>query len=400
MIGVIEVEMLGGLWIWEDGRPVLEDAAGDDAALQVFCYLLLNRDAPISAFRLARILWPNEETEDCEGVLKTAVARLNGLFEGAQNTGEDVIVFDGEGYQCNEDIRFMLDVETFVEKLNLAQNAEGEEQQELLGEAMDAYKGELLPRFSAGKWTVPLADFYKQRFDNAARQLLQALYEEKEYNRLLAAATQAVQVDPLEEEYYLYMFRALYQLQMYRAIIPAFTKMVRVFAEELGQGPGEEIREIFVAASKRVDSVEQDIMIIRGDLREMSEEGGAAGGPMYCSYDVFKYMYQMLARSSERSGGSVVVLLLTLRGKGGGELPAKTLSVGMSQIKALISKGLLRKSDTVARYSQNQYLVMLSIDKSGSAQQVIDRLQQQGAPILDSYGIEMVFATAEIEHAR
>lgn len=399
MISAIRVELFGGLSVWADSVPVLDGSSKVNKPWQVFCFLVLNRGNPVGPNRIIDAVWADEDLSDPANVLKNAIYMLRREFKDAKDTKESPILYENGSYICNPAIHFEVDAEVFERK---AKDAEAEsdpaERLRLLAEAVDMYRGELLPQLESEVWVMPLALYYRQLYAGSVKALCGGLYDAGRYNELLEAATAANRVDALEESYYIYMFRALYAMEMYRAIIPAYNKTVRIFSEELGVPPPEEIRDIYAAASEEVDSIEQDIMIIKDDLREITGENGPISGPLYCTYDVFKYLYQMVARSSERSGGSVVVVLLTLSSKGEeGAIPAKLLSAAMNHIKTLILGGLLRKSDTVARYSKSQYIIMLTIEKAGSAEQVVQRIQSRITPFLEADGIEAVFATTELD---
>ncbi len=397
MIQELRVDMLGGLSVWADGQTVLDASARANKPWQVFCYLVLNRGAPIGSAKLIPALWPDEDLADPTGVLKSTVYALRKEFAAA-GPQESPILNENGGYMINPAIRLVLDAERFEQKIRRAAEPGVADKLAALGEALDVYQGDLLPQLEGEAWVVPRALYYRQMYTQSVLALCEGLHGQKRYNELLAVATMAGRVDPLEERFYVYTFRALYALGMYRAIIPAYNKTARILSEELGVGLGAEITDIYTAASEQVDSIERDIMIIKEDLREVTQESGSVNGPLYCTYDVFKYLYQMVARSSERSGGSVVIVLLTLQKKNGALPPPKPLSSAMSQIKTLILGGLLRKSDTVARYSKSQYIIMLSVDKAGGAEMVIDRVRKRCRPFLAPGGIELVFATTEMEH--
>ncbi|MDL2219034.1 hypothetical protein LJC04_01670 [Ruminococcaceae bacterium OttesenSCG-928-O06] len=399
MTNTIRIEMLGGLSVWADDVPVLENTTKINKPWQVFCFLVFNRAAPSTAARLLGALWPDEDLADPANVLKNTIYALRKEFgPPGKAPRNSPILFENGGYICNPAIHFEVDVELFEDKVKQAGAAQDmDEKLRLWGEGLQLYKGDLLPQLESEMWVMPLALYYRQLYTDTVKALCEGFYATEQYSDLLAVATTASRVDPLDENHYTYIFRALYAMEMYRSIIPAYNKTVRLFSEELGTMPNAEIRDIYAAASELVDSIEQDIMIIKEDLREVAGENGPVSGPLYCTYDVFKYLYQMVARSSERAGGSVVILLLTLLGKDGDIPPAKQLSSSMNQLKTLMLGGLLRKSDTVARYSKSQYIVMLTIDKAGNAEQVTERIRRRCEGFLDANGIDLVFATTELE---
>lgn len=397
MIQTIRVKLLGGLSVWADEVPVLESVAKINKPWQVFCFLLLNRRHPSAPTRLIASLWAEENLSDPGNVLKNTVYALRREFKEVNQAGESPILFENGGYICNPAINFEVDAEIFENYCKKAEMAQGEEKIKYYSEAVAHYTGELLPQLGSESWVMPLSLYYKKCFTDAESKLCAAYYESGRYSELLAVATAASQIDPLEEEYYLYIFRALYALGMHRVIIPTYHKTARIFSEEIGIPLIDEIKSIYEAASEQVDQIEQDIMIIKDDLREIAHDSRPISGPLYCTYDVFKYLYQMVARSSERSGTRIIIVLLTLQKIGGGQPPAKYLSAAMNQIKSLILRGLLRRSDTVARYSKSQFIIMLSIDQTGGTKAVIDRIHKRCDPFLAPNDIKIVFATTELE---
>ena len=400
MVKHIKITMLGGLSVLADGVSMLDSSSKINKPWQVFCFLVLNRRAPSAPTRLLSNLWPEENLTDPGNVLKNTVYALRREFKnlGSPGGANNPILFENGGYLCNPNICFEVDCEEFEKKCRAASEAKGEEKLALLQNAVELYRGELLPQLENEVWVMPLALYYRKLFAESVGELCSILQESGRYSELLTTATAASGVDPLEEQYYLFTFRALYALGMHRVIIPTYHKTARIFSEELGVSLSPEIREIFEASSERVDSIEQDIMIIKDDLREVAKDNHPIRGPLYCTYDVFKYLYQMVARSSERSGSKVIIVLLSLKSKQEDlQIPAGTLSTAMNQIKNAVLGGLLRRSDTVARYSKSQFIVMLSVEKMRGAETVMDRIAARYEPYLDPLGLKMVFANTELE---
>lgn len=397
MISTIRVEMFGGLSVWADGVPILDGSAKVNKPWQVFCYLVLNRGTACAPAKLLEVLWADDALTDPNNVLKNTVYALRREFKAAKNTHESPILFENGGYMCNNAIKFEVDIEIFEKIYQQALQTKGEEKIDMLRQAASLYKGELLPQLGEEAWVVAQSVYYKKKFTECINELCELLYEVGRYSELLAEATAANQIEPLEEDFYLYIFRALYALKMHRVIIPTYHKTARIFAEELGVQPNTEIHEIYAAASEKINQIEQDIMIIKEDLREVTHDNKPVNGPLYCTYDVFKYLYQMVARASERTGSRILIVLLTLQQTDGTPPPAKSLSAAMGHVKTLIIGGLLRKSDTVARYSKSQYIIMLSTEHANGADAVMNRIRRRCDAFLQPKEIKMVFATTELD---
>lgn len=405
MIKSIRVQMLGGLCVTADGEELVGPGEEAGKAWQLFCFVLLNQGAPCTATRIAANLWPGlSPSSPIEGLTRAA-AELNCEFDVA-SPGEAPILLEDGMYRCNPGIEFILDTGEFEEACQTAAKADGGEQTALYSEAAALYTGPLLAGLGGEAWIAPLAHYFAKLYLECVSRLCDRLSTEGSYAQLLETATAAARLEPLEELYHLYTFRALAALGMSRVIIPTYHRAARTFMEELGVPLGEEIQAIYRKASEQVDPVEQDVMIVRDDLLETADAGrpGGQGGPLYCSYDVFRYLYQVMARSCERAGRRVAVLLLSLlpadNDSNGADAYApspRSISTLMNKIRALTLSGLLRRSDTIARFSKSQYIIMLSVDSKEGAETVMDRMREECAPLLAQSGMVLRFTTVDVE---
>lgn len=397
MIKTIRVQMLGGLSVRSDGEELIGISDEISKPWQLFCFVLLNRSAPCTQGRIAANLWRDVTPPDPDKTLRGTIQALNKTF-GCDDPKEGPILFEDELFARNPKIEFVLDTEDFENGCEKAAKGLGEKRLELYTEAAGLYTGGLLPRLDSEIWVGPLARYYAKLYMECVTHLCDSLEAEERYTQLLETATAASLLEPLEERYYVYIFRALQALEMHRVIIPTYHRAARTFMEELGMSMNDEIQSIYEASSGQVDTIDQDIIIIKDDLLEIVNESRTKNGPLYCSYDVFKYLYQVVARSSERAGRRVVVLLASLVPTDPKDIPdVKTISMLMNQIKNIVLNDLMRRSDTVARFSQNQYIMMLSVESQDGADTVIERIDKKCEPLLKRNGVKIRFEMAEID---
>lgn len=397
MIQNIRVQMMGGLSVTADAEELigLSDEIGKQ--WQLFCFVLLNKNAPCTQTRLTANLWRGLTPADPTKTLAATLDALNKSF-GCKDPSEGPILFADELFIRNPRIEFELDTEVFETSCQDAAKHEGKEKLDMYTKAAALYTGALLPQLDSEIWVTPLARYFAKLYMECVISLCTRLEENELFTKLLETATAASLLEPLEEQYFVYIFRALKALDMHRVIIPTYHRAARTFMEELGIPLNDEIRTIYEAASDHVDAVDQDVMVIRDDLLEIMNESRGGSGPLYCSYDVFKYLYQVVARSSERAGRTVAILLLSLIPADGEEAAnSKTVSSLMSQVKLNVLNGVLRRSDTVARFSQNQHIIMLSVDSKEGAKTVLQRITVRCEPILEMCGMKARAVMAEIE---
>lgn len=394
MIKTIRVEMLGGLSIWKDNMPVLENSATADLSWQAFCLLVLHSQKSMPAQDVLDALWAGHSGEPPQA--PQLVAQINQAFGCEEHPENGPVLLSEEVCFCNPQMEFTLDTDQFQQCI-CQKCSQEEERLQALFTAAQMYREGLLPAMSNQAWLAPYTQTEKTLYAQAALELMQRLYEQKRYNELLEVAADARHTDYLEEQFHLYMFRALQQLKMYKRIVPAYAKLSRTFAQELGRLPCNEIVGIYQEASRAMDLIDQDILILKEDLGEVMMTDSADAGPLHCSYEVFKYLFQSVARSAERSGNSVAILLVSLTENLSHNADAKILSLAMKTMKDNVLDQVLRKSDTVARYSKNQYIIMLSMDTPVNAQRVIERIKERADSLLDPYDMTSLFSIVNLD---
>ncbi len=401
MATTIRVQMLGGLRVTAAGEELIAPEEQVGKHWQLFCFVLLNQDAPCTVSRLTANLWRGVAPADPQKTLLLTLDALDREFSGTESAKTAPILFADGQFRPNPALRYELDTQAFEQSCQKAAKAAGDKQLTLYRKAAGLYTGGLLPKLDGEIWIAPLARYFATLYLQCVTALCEGLEKERKYTQLLPTAMAAAGLEPLEERYQLYIFRALQAMGMSRIIIPTYHRTARTFMEELGMPLNEEIQTIYSRASGQVDSVEQDMLIVRDDLSEGFKGNRPGSGPLFCSYDVFSYLYQMVSRSSERAGRKVAVLLLTLQpvAEEADSLTPRAVSTRMQQLRTVVLPGLLRRSDTVARFAQNQYLIMLSVDSREGAELVLDRLCERCAALLDGSGMQARFDMVDTEPA-
>ncbi|MFV0411916.1 MAG: BTAD domain-containing putative transcriptional regulator [Oscillospiraceae bacterium] len=396
----IRVEMLGGLSVWADGKPLLTNCVKINKPWQVFCFLLLYPQKPAGAALLLDALWGEADLANPANVLKNTVYALRREFGQPVEGEESPVLFENGGYVYNPAIQLRLDVQDFVDAVAAASEAEGEEKIALFAKAAGLYRGDLLPPLATEAWVLPRSLLLREKYSRSVQRLTAFLHREGRFEELLEVAGAASRIDPLEEEYYRSSFKALYALGRYRDIADAYRKVENILNGHLGAEPCAEVRQLYEAAAQRLNQIEQDIAVIKKDLKEAAGKKNPASGPLYCSYHSFKSLYQMVGRYSERSREKIMVVLLSLQMQNGGQPGEAGRAFGMEYIKKSIMEGLLRRNDVMARYSASQYIIMLSAEQSSGAEVVIQRLRKNFEKPLAAKGLKIVAALSELERMR
>lgn len=380
MLKTVSITMLGGSSVQTDGRPILTEANKITKPWQLFCYLAVHRGEVVPAADLLHALWDDDDLTDPANVLKNAVYAIRKEIAGKAKPGDGPILYHGGGYCLNEQLQYDLDTERF-EALCAAAQALPENdpgKTEACRAAVAAYTGDFLPMADNELWLAPFVRRFKMAYGEAAGALCACLEQQGRWDELLTVSTRASLAQPLDEACILYSFRAMAQLQMPRAIVATYGKTARFFEDELGQQLCPEIRRIYSAAAERVNKAEQDLTIIREDLQETLQESRPTKGPYYCTYDVFKRMFPILARNAERTKQTQVLMLLSLQDARHRVPSPQMLAQAMGDLRLAVN-ATMRRSDTYTRYSKHQYALLIPLENPDNAALVEKRLQSNYA---------------------
>lgn len=373
----IKVEMLGGFSVWVNGELIVDDVPKLTKPWQLFCYLVLHRDKFITNRKLIAMLWADDVLTDPANVLKNAVYSLRKELCGGESLTESPIIYSTGGYRFDPSVSLELDVDDFLELCeNAKNNQDGPDQRTALcRQAVTAYKGDFLPMLDQELWVVPIALDCKRSYLGCVHALAEQLWQKRLHKELLDIAATATVFEPLDEKTTVYLFRALDALRMYRVIVTTYSKVAQNYEDTLGGEPPVEVQRIYNAASERINKTEQDIIVIKTEMTGTAQTTRPQRGAYYCSYSNLKHMYTIMKRSADRNDQVLVLALFTLS-------PAKNVTVtqydmtrAMAEFK-VVAMNTLRKADAIARYSRNQYVMLLTVNSLDDGRSVRDRIRE------------------------
>lgn len=213
----------------------------DQARLQeLFAYLLLHRNAPVSRQQLAFVFWPDSTEEQARTNLRNLWHRLRRALPDADR----LLTADDLTMQWRGDPTCWLDVAEFEDHLKQAVVASAEDQILHLAQAVAVYGGELMPGCYSD-WLLAERDRLAQEYGAALAQLA-ALHEgRRDYQQAIAHAQALLRHDPLHEPAYAHLMR-LHALNDDRAAaLHTYHTCATVLRRELDVEPGPATRELY-----------------------------------------------------------------------------------------------------------------------------------------------------------
>ncbi len=351
----LQITMLGGFTVSCGGKLCLEDVGRSRKVWNLLEYLLYNRGRDLSQDDLIRIC-DNQESQDPAKVLKNLAYRLRNLLTEHGLHGEECIIFRRGVYAWNPAVPCVVDAERFEELWKQASSGglSAAEQLDYYLEAIELYQGKFLPRSAFEEWIIPLATYYQRLYIECIYGAYRLLAEQKRYEPMVSICNRAVAIDPYDEGIYELLIRSLIRLGRHKDALAAYDAVTTRLYDELGVNPSESLTNLYRDIMKTIKSVETDLAIIKEDLRESMCKRGA----YLCHYGIFKDIYRFIARTLERTGQSVYIMLCTITDDRDDTPAVELQHSAMERLEEVIGSSL-RRGDLYARYSCTQFVVML-----------------------------------------
>ncbi|MEE6258047.1 AfsR/SARP family transcriptional regulator [Plantactinospora sonchi] len=233
MNGVLEVNLLGPTQVVVDGRPVPVVAPRRQVALSA---LALTPGRTVSTGRLARYLWGEEVPALARRALSTIVTRLR------QDLGTDVVAGVPGGYTLTAP-RQAVDVYRFRALVGAARTAaDATTELDLLDRALACWRGEPLQDVSSEWLVAEYAPGLAEEWYAATERRLDLLLDAGRHGDLLPQLRDLTARQPLRESLWCRLMVALYRAGRQAEAVQAYQSAREVLVEQLGVGPGAELR--------------------------------------------------------------------------------------------------------------------------------------------------------------
>ena len=233
-MGSLVVELLGGLRVFRDGKPLPPFESRKVEAL--LGYLVLHRGRPLPREALAGLLWPEKEEAQARMNLRHALYVLRRAL-------------GSEHFQTSRNwIRFIpaaglrLDVEEFEGLLGREAESE-EERRRCLEQAVELYRGPFLEGVYED-WVLAERDRIRGRYVDALLELAGQSARRGEYRRAVGLCRQALQAAPYSEAAYRHLMQYHYQAGAVEEALRAYQECAQALEGELGLRPSPATRAL------------------------------------------------------------------------------------------------------------------------------------------------------------
>ena len=354
---VLYVKTFGGFSLTWNGKQLGDGPKGRDSQIvRLLEAVIHSKDKGFRRTQLEDILFGNREVEDMGHGLRTIIYNTKKKLT-AEGLPKVNFIENRSGYYFWTDEIPV--VEDAWEMERLYNEAEAEKDPDirlrLYIEAAECYTGEFLPLQTQMIWVAQEDRHYRRIFEKCVENAAALLRMNKDFNQLEALGTYATRVQPLSEWEALTM-EALIAMGRDEEARRLYETTETYYMEELGFKPTFSTMGLL---QRLGNQIEHQHALLDEIQVALSGAGEDMPGGFICSYPVFRGVYRMIERMTERGGQSIYLMLCTIVDKKGTPMKETPALDRLSQKLGDAISHSVRRSDAICRYGKGQYLVLL-----------------------------------------
>lgn len=386
------VKTFGGLEITNDNVTVNIVELFGKQLVNLLQVLLFHSEKPVQKDELIDILWP--ESKNPSSALKFSIFRLRSeLNEIDFFKDKEVIVTTRKGYILNPNLDWNID---FVElqkaynQINDGAELLDEKEFKIARKIFRLYQGRFYASPSQLHWILQKQEVFRQMYVKTMMRTSCYLYTQKRYDEMMLMNYQAVLIEPFNEGLHYYYMKGLVATRNYREALKYYDELNDIFLSELGTGLSKRFKQLYdIIIADHAKEENKDMETI---MRELSNRDQQNQG-FFCSYEIFKYFYELLLKMSVRNEQNYYLIMLQFSD---GTLDYEKVGVDFDRVKRLVSS-CLRSNDLFTRTSETQLLLLVDCQTEENAHLIIQRISNKFYSIFRKKNYRMNYSVHKAE---
>lgn len=386
------VKTFGGLEITNDNVTVNIVELFGKQLVNLLQVLLFHSEKPVQKDELIDILWP--ESKNPSSALKFSIFRLRSeLNEIDFFKDKEVIVTTRNGYILNPNLDWNID---FVElqkaynQINEGAELLDEKEFKIARKIFRLYQGRFYASPSQLHWILQKQEVFRQMYVKTMMRTSCYLYTQKRYDEMMLMNYQAVLIEPFNEGLHYYYMKGLVATRNYREALKYYDELNDIFLSELGTGLSKRFKQLYdiiIADHAKEENKDMETIIRELSNRDQQNQG------FFCSYEIFKYFYELLLKMSVRNEQNYYLIMLQFSD---GTLDYEKVGVDFDRVKRLVSS-CLRSNDLFTRTSETQLLLLVDCQTEENAHLIIQRISNKFYSIFRKKNYRMNYSVHKAE---
>lgn len=306
---------------------------------------------------------------------------------------KEVIVTTRKGYILNPNLDWNID---FVElqkaynQINEGAELLDEKEFKIARKIFRLYQGRFYASPSQLHWILQKQEVFRQMYVKTMMRTSCYLYTQKRYDEMMLMNYQAVLIEPFNEDLRYYYMKGLVATRNYREALKYYDELNDIFLSELGTGLSKRFKQLYdIIIADHAKEENKDMETI---MRELSNRDQQNQG-FFCSYEIFKYFYELLLKMSVRNEQNYYLIMLQFSD---GTLDYEKVGVDFDRVKRLVSS-CLRSNDLFTRTSETQLLLLVDCQTEENAHLIIQRISNKFYSIFRKKNYRMNYSVHKAE---
>ncbi len=351
-------------------------------------YIIIHHKTELTITSILDLLWSEESSSDSPiNALKVCLHRAREILSHLNYPKKNLIILKRNTIYWNHEIPIKLDCEEFDFYCKQATEStiSSQEKMDAYENALALYKGDFLPKTSGDDWALPITSYYHTLYITTAQKYLSLLYQNNDFEKMVTYGYQAARIEEYDEKIQYYLILGLYHCGKSQSALAQYDHILKLLYNDFGVNPSDELKNLYLEIIKEDNATQIDLNVIQQALKEKETQSRA----YECDYAIFQHLYQIQARSMERTGLIFFLCLITLKQRNH-QSKKDPLPEAMDCVANLLALSL-RSGDVFSRYSKNQYIVLLPSASYENAKIVGER-------ILRKFNEEKIKSKVEISY--
>lgn len=385
----IKVQMFGNFRMDYNGAPFVAEKMHKESQFNRMMQALIHySDCGIAKDKLEEIVIGERDIDAPHTALRVIVYKTKQKLAQLGLPGKNLVYLEGGIYYWTPDIEIEEDAAEFEKLYNEAcalekqmphepESAETvcderikeieDNMLELYIKALYLYKGEFLAAYTGETWIAQEARRYHIMFEKIINEAAYILRKRKQFKGLEKLGVYAAKVDPFNEWEELIM-EAMVETRRYDEAEELYTDVVDYYLRECGIYPSSRLLEILEKYSNQMNHAHEILENIQEGMNEQEE---TERGGYFCSYPVFRGIYQASIRIMKRTRVPVYLMLCTLEDEEGRQVQSETkMNKYSRQLKKCVGESI-RYSDIYAvNEAMVNNMIILAFDNTAHSKEL------------------------------
>lgn len=252
------------------------------------------------------------------------------------------------------------------------------------------YQGRFYASPSQLHWILLKQEIFRQMYVKTMMRTSCYLYTQKRYDEMMLMNYQAVLIEPFNEGLHYYHMKGLVATRNYREALKYYDELNDIFLSELGTGLSKRFKQLYdiiIADHAKEESKDMETIMRELSSRDQQNQG------FFCSYEIFKYFYELLLKMSIRNEQNYYLIMLQFSD---GTLDYEKIGLDFDRVKRLVGS-CLRSNDLFTRTSETQLLLLVDCQTEENAHLIIQRISNKFYSIFRKKNYRMNYSVHKAE---